>query len=341
MKYLTIFIPMDQISTIQKTIFNLIKEKLPPNISLVNEIAEILELGHDSAYRRIRGEKPLSFEELSKLKSHFHFSIDAYLGDQGNNVTFESSLIEPEKFEVSNWVDKIFNDLVKINYAKQKEIIYVAKDPPLFHYFQLPEIAAFKVFFWEKTLFQFPEYETKTFNPDDIEVDVYKKGHKALAMYSKIPTVEIWNENTFRILLSQIEYYWISGFIIKKSHLKNLLDKMEQWILHMKKEAELGFKFLFGHDPEGIEDSYKLYFNEVVYNDNTILVKTDRGYSAYLTFNVLSLLNTTNQKFCSDLNTYFRGLMKKSTLISHTGEKERNRYFNEQLNEINAFRKRM
>ncbi|MBN1822057.1 MAG: hypothetical protein JXR31_00870 [Prolixibacteraceae bacterium] len=332
---------MDQISTVQKAIFNLIKEKLPPNISLVNEIAEILELGNDSAYRRIRGEKPLTIEELFKLKIHFNLSIDAFCGDVGNHVTFETSVIEPDNFKVSNWVDKIFNDLIKIDAAKQKEITYVAKDPPLFHYFQLPEIAAFKVFFWEKTLFQFPEYEAKTFNPEDIEIDVYKKGQKALALYSKIPTVEIWNENTFRILLSQIEYYWISGFIVKKSHLKNLLDKMEKWIQHMKKEAELGFKFLYGHEPVGIEDSYKLYFNEVVYNDNTILVKTDRGYSAYLTFNVLSLLNTTNQNFCKELDKYFKGLVKKSTLISHTGEKERNRFFNDQLHALDQFRQRI
>ncbi|NQU88394.1 MAG: hypothetical protein HQ541_21825 [Mariniphaga sp.] len=332
---------MDQTSTIQKAIFNLIKEKLSPNISLVNEIAEVLDLGNDSAYRRIRGDKPLTLEELFKLKSHYGISIDTFFGDTGNSVTFESSLIEPEKFEVSDWIEKIVGDLTLISYAKEKEIVYVAKDPPLFHYFQLPEIAAFKVFFWEKTLFQFPEYEEKKFDPDDIDSDVFKKGQKALAIASKIPTIEIWNENTFRILLSQIEYYWICGYFIKKDHLKNLLDKMEKWIMHIQKEAELGFKYLYGHDPEGIENTYQLYFNEVVFNDNTILVKTERGYAAYLTFNVLSLLNTTNQKFCADLDKYFRGLIKKSTLISHTGAKERIRFFNEQLNEVRLFRKRI
>ena len=116
---------------------------------------------------------------------------------------------------------------------------------------------------------------------------------------------------------------------------------MEQWIHHIQKEAELGFKFMYGHQPEGVENTFQLYLNEVVYNDNTIIVKTDRGYSAYLTFNVLSLLTTTNQMFCANLNKYLRGLLKKSTLISHTGAKERNHFFNEQFNQINLLKKRL
>lgn len=335
------FNTMDQTSTIQRALFDSIKQKLSPNISLVNEIAEILDLSHDSAYRRIRCDKPLTIEELFKLKSHFGISIDAFGEDKGNNVMFVSSLIEHEQFKISNWIDKISEDLLQISESKNIEIIYAAKDPPLFHYFQFPEITAFKVFFWEKTLFQFPEYEKKIFDLDKINQEIFKKGRKALALTTKIPTIEIWNEFIFRILLSQIRFYWESGLFAKKSHLKNLLDKMEKWLLHIQKEAELGFKFLYGSQPEGIENTFQLYSNEVILNDDTILVKTDHGYAAYLTFNGLSLLKTSNQKFCTELNKYFHGLMKKSNLISLSGAKERNRFFNEQLNEINLFRKRV
>ncbi|HKI89336.1 MAG TPA: hypothetical protein VKA38_09930, partial [Draconibacterium sp.] len=151
--------------------------------------------------------------------------------------------------------------------------------------------------------------------------------------------IEIWNDNTFKIMLSQIEYYWISGFFNTKDDLLNLLDKTEKWILHIQKEAELGFMFLYGTEPEGIENTFQLYSNEVVMNDNNILVKTNYGYSAYITFNVLSLLNTTNQAFCATMDQYFRGLIKKSNLISHTGAKERNRFFNDQFRTLNQLRK--
>ena len=52
---------------IQTAFFEQIKNSLPSNLSLVDVIADELEISNDSAYRRIRGEKMLSFEELQKL----------------------------------------------------------------------------------------------------------------------------------------------------------------------------------------------------------------------------------------------------------------------------------
>jgi hypothetical protein len=332
---------MNKIATVQREIFQEIKSKLPPNVSLVFEITEVLGLSQDSAYRRIRGEKPLTPDELFKLKDHFNLSLDQFGSENSNNVNFNCSAIGANTFKVTNWLEKVYADLLQINAMGKTEIVYAAKDPPLFHYFQLPEIAAFKVFFWEKTLFQFPEYEEKMFSFNEISDDTFQKGRKTLAMAAKIPTIEIWNEQTFKILLSQIEFYWVSGFFSNKDDFFNLLDKTEKWIHHIQKETEYGFKYLYGTPPEGVENNFILYVNEVVLNDNTILVRTDRGYSAYLTFNVLSLLHTTNQTFCMELDRYFRGILRKSNRISVSGAKERNRFFSEQLHAVQKLQRQV
>ena len=54
-------------SDAQLRFFQHIKSALPPNISFVDEIAGLLDISNDSAYRRIRADKPISFEELQKL----------------------------------------------------------------------------------------------------------------------------------------------------------------------------------------------------------------------------------------------------------------------------------
>lgn len=332
---------MNEVGSIQRKIFQQIKEHLPSNLSLVYEITTLLDLSQDSAYRRIRGEKALTLEELFKLKEHYNISLDEFCGECSDNVIFKSSFIDANKFKVSDWLDKVFMDIKRIDEAKDREIIYAAKDPPLFHYFQLPEIAAFKVFFWEKTLFQFPDYDEQMFSLEDAKEDTYKKGRKILALATKIPTIEIWNEHTFKILLSQIEYYFVSGFFKNEDDLANLLDKTEKWIHHIQKEAELGFKFLYGTHPEGVENTFKLYSNEVVLNDNSILIRTNLGYKSYLTFNVLSLLHTADQNFCIEMDKYFRGIMRKSNLISVSGAKERNRFFHEQIHAIHQLKKKV
>jgi hypothetical protein len=57
---------------VQEVLFHIIKKQLPKELSFVHEIADILELSYDSAYRRIRGDKTLSCEELLKLSSKYN-----------------------------------------------------------------------------------------------------------------------------------------------------------------------------------------------------------------------------------------------------------------------------
>ncbi len=332
---------MGQTIEIQKALFQSIKEKLPQNVSFVHEIAELLEISYDSAYRRIRGEKDLSFIELSRISQHFGISVDALFNIHSDNVVFKTHTLEPEKFTIKEWLRIILTDIKGIGLSREKEIIYAAKDPPIFHYFQFPEVAAFKVFFWEKTLAQFPEYEDKKLRLDDLDQDVWNIGQQIISTSAKIPTIEIWNEDTFNITLRQIEYYYISGYFASKDDLKNLIDKVQKWVKHIQKQAELGFKFLAGKEPEGIENTFKLYENEVVLNDNTIFVKLDNLTAVYLTFNVLGLLITRDPVFCQKIEFYLRGLLKKSNLISLTGAKERNRFFNKLLHTITQFRDRI
>ncbi|HSG67304.1 MAG TPA: helix-turn-helix domain-containing protein, partial [Bacteroidales bacterium] len=323
---------------IQVALFQALKHKLPENFSFVHEIAELLEISYDSAYRRIRGDKPLTLNELVLLNQKFGLSVDTFLNVETKNVVFNCHAVEAKEFRIKQWLETILADLKKIQQAREKEIIYAAKDPPLFHYFHYPEIGAFKMFFYQKTLLNFPEFEDKKLRLDEADEEIYEVGKRMLIASNSIPTIEIWNEDTFYITLRQIEYYWIAGYFASKDDVLNLCDKLQKWLSHIQKQAELGFKFLHDQDPVGVEGSFKMYENEVVLNDNSILVKMPDVSFAYLTFNVLSLLVTSNPVFTGHLEQYFRGLIKQSNLISSTGAKERNRFFNKLNDTVEKFR---
>jgi hypothetical protein len=138
-----------------------------------------------------------------------------------------------------------------------------------------------------------------------------------------------------------MEYYRVSGFFEKEEDLFLLCDKLEKWIHHIRKQAECGFKFIYGEPAEGIENTFKMYENEVVLNDNSIFVRRDDVRTVYLTFNTLSLLITQSPFFCANIDNYFSKLIRKSNLISISGAKERNRFFNRLLSVVNDFRKRI
>jgi hypothetical protein len=61
---------------VQKYLFEVIKSCIPEQYSLVDEIGNLLKISTDSAYRRIRGEKELSFSEVQKICRHFHLPPD-------------------------------------------------------------------------------------------------------------------------------------------------------------------------------------------------------------------------------------------------------------------------
>ena len=82
----------------QELLFNQIRQNLPPNISLVDEIADLLDISNDSAYRRIRGEKMLSINELQKLSKHFGISLDLLFSLESGNVVFNSICRNTQSF---------------------------------------------------------------------------------------------------------------------------------------------------------------------------------------------------------------------------------------------------
>ncbi|MEN8225788.1 MAG: helix-turn-helix domain-containing protein [Bacteroidota bacterium] len=332
---------MSQIPDIQKTLFDQIRDRLPAQASFVHEIAEQLSISYDSAYRRIRGEKALDVTDLYKLATAYNISLDALANLSGNKILFDYFTLEPDKLGLKEWLGLILADTRRINEAQEKEIIYAAKDPPIFHHFQMPELAAFKMFVWQKTLCQFPEFVDKKFCLADTDTEIMNMGRQLLSLSNKIPTTEIWNEDTFNITLRQMEYYRVSGYFQKEDDVLNLCDKLEKWIQHIKKQAECGFKFMYGEPAEGFENTFKLYENEVVLNDNSILVRRDDVTTVYLTFNTLSLLITQSPLFCENINNYFNKLIFKSNLISISGAKERNRFFNKLLMTIHDFKKRI
>lgn len=327
-------------SRIQETLFQLIKEKLSIHVSFVHELSELLGISYDSAYRRIRGEKELSFEELRVLSNHFKISLDTLFNVNSHNILFNSLAIGEQGFSFAQWLQSILEEIKDIHSCGQKEIIYSAKDIPIFHYFEFPDVFAFKSFFWHKVLFSTPGYEQKQleFGLDQQVTDFVRL---ILATYNKIPAIELWNEETFTSLIRQIEFCHVCGYFSSREDALKVVDGVETMISHLENQAAAGFRYLHGETPEGIDGNYRLYCNEVLLGDNTIFVSKDGRNKTFLTYNVINLLVTENPNFCKQIEISLRNLTKKSTLISSSSEKERQRFFHTLKTKIHDLRVRI
>ena len=312
----------------QRIFIEQIKEKLPPHLSLVDEIADKLNISPDSAYRRIRGETEMGFDEIQKLSNQYGISLDTLLNVKSDTVAFNNRALDSEDFTLSEYQTSVLENLRTLEQFQVKEMYYAAKDVPPFHYYEFKELAAFKYYFWQKLILTYDEYQDAKFDGDNTSPELLELGVNISRAYNKVPSLEIWSNESANVTLGQLEYCWESGLIEDKDLVLMLLDQYQDMLNHIKRQAEVGYKFPYGSQLEGSDDNFRLYYNEVIIPGNTIFFKMGDTQITYITYNLFNILTTSDQKFCEQTYGYMKNIIQKSSLISTVSEKERNKFFN-------------
>lgn len=327
-------------AAVQKELFLHIRNVLPPHRSMVDEIAALLNLSYDSVYRRIRGEKPVTLHELKILCEHFSLSLDQVLQLHTDKVLFT----DPEANEsVKDFGEYLRGLLAQLNYFNsfgEKQLLYLSKDIPVFYFFYTKEMAAFKSFFWSRSILNAPEFAEKKFSLKHFDAAPYfELGQQVIAAYNKIPCKELWNYESINSTLLQVKYYRDAGIFESEEDLQQVLDACDAMLQHIKKQCEKGCKFMPGTGEAGYGAPLKIYINEIILGNNSIMVQGDETRIAVINYIVLKYISTTDKKFTEKAFANFNNLLGRSMLISETGEKERNRFFNAMHERINECRK--
>jgi len=64
------------------------------------------------------------------------------------------------------------------------------------------------------------------------------------------------------------------------------------------------------------------------------MVVTDKVKTMFINYDVLNYMFTRDENFCNPCYDDMNNMMKRSTLISQTGEKQRNIFFNIMQNKV-------
>jgi hypothetical protein len=318
----------------QEFLFQRIKELLPPHVSLVDAVAETLHLSSDSAYRRIRGETPMVLDEVKELCQYYKISLDQLLDVKSGSVLFQNVRINIHNYTYETYLSDLLKQVQYVNSFIQKEIIYLTKDVPIFHNFYFKPLIAFRYFFWMKSILQKPGYADREFELNCVSQEIEELSRELVRAYEKIPSTEIWNTECINSVISQIEFYKDSGYFSSAADIKTVYESLEETFLHLKNQVEYGCKFMPEENPGTKKTNFKFFYNRVVLGDNTIMAVTDRVKTVFLNYDVLNYMLTRDEAFCSPCYDDLQNLMKKSTLISQTSEKQRNIFFGIMLNKI-------
>jgi hypothetical protein len=312
---------------LQQQVFQTIKRKIPEHISAADEIAKILDISTDSAYRRLRGEKTISLDELYKLCIHYRISLDQMLNIQTGAIVFNGRFVQGDAFRFDQYLSGMLNTLAYFNSFKQKEVYYLCKDIPIWHLYQVKELAAFKYFFFMRTLLHLPEFSKQKLNLIQYPDENFELGKKVLERYQQITVTEFWNIETINTMIRQVEFYHESGIFESSKDVMRIYEGLEKLMTHLEKQADLGYQFRIDDKEMKPLGTFQMYYNEVLLGDNSSLIITDGAKSSMISHTGFNYLLTSDRAFCEHVEEHVRNLMRKSTLLSSSSEKERTRFF--------------
>jgi BetR domain len=314
---------------LQQQFFNHLKSVLPAHLSLVDEVSGLLNLSPDSAYRRMRGEKPITLPELKKLCEHYKISLDQILQLRNESVLFDAPGMNGETGEFVDYLKAMLAQFKYFNSFKKKEIQYLCKDAPIWYFYLFPEIAAFKTFFWSKTINNHPKLAGKLFSLKEyLYEDCFTVGQQVLQEYNEIHSIELWNLESIHSSINQLAYYKDAGNFKTCDDFVAVVHSFHKMLDHLQLQAEKGVKFMPGAPVPAYKAPIQFYINELILGNNTMLLSLDDKRMTMLSYSIFNYLFTKDERFSTKTLATFNTLLSRAALVSGTGEKDRNKFFN-------------
>jgi hypothetical protein len=104
---------------------------------------------------------------------------------------------------------------------------------------------------------------------------------------------------------------------------------------HIEKQAEAGCKFSVNSKATPASQPYRFYVNEFIIGDNCNLAILNNMKVVYINHSVLNIIMTKDPVFAEYIYQHAQNIIRRSTLMSYVGEKERRKFFNGMHDSIN------
>lgn len=313
--------------TLNQELINAIREKTPEKENAANLLMKILPLGKEAVYRRLSGKIPFTFQEAVSICRKLNISIDLLMGIERDSVySFhinaifeENSLRQFYKMmsEIVDTVDFIRDDPDTISYRIHNSV----PSEFLFKYELLSRVSLY-TFYYQA----FPESTPQKLSEIEIPEEIINIMRESSELIQKVKSVVIIDKYSFPLFVDTLTYYYELGMISDdeiseiKGYLLQILDEMERIAITGKTEFDKKVDVYISHIP--FDSSY------------TYIHSTNFEATSVRIYNI-NYLSSVSKEINHGQRRWIESLMRFSTLISESGELQRNQYFNAQREIVN------
>lgn len=308
----------------QELLLKAIRNRLSKEMSLIDEIASVLDISYDASHRRVSLKSKFSIEETISLCNHYGIAMDAVFGNK-NSVLFNKTK------EVQSLEDLVlyFKDSVE-NLKEFKKsnatMYYSAKDIPLFYTIGGTLLSKFKLYVWLNLLIG--KENIDSFENFHLTQQLQEFTSELQLIYNELSIHEIWNDTTINSTIQQIFYFFESGLLTLENSVflyedvKNILKQLEE---KCSKN----------------QPNYHLYFNELLILNNNVLISNSEKSKLFIPYTMLGYFITNDISTTKNASIYFQDQLKNSKSLNLSGTRDRKLFFNKAYQKVDYYLQRV
>lgn len=305
---------------------NKILERIPSDIKAADYLAETLNLGKESVYRRLRGIIPFTFEEVLSLSKILGFSMDEILkGNKSEYASFnvmndrligaEDGFLKMYRFhrEIMEEIHKSENNHMTVSSNR----ILAIFASPFNHLFK---------FFYYKWLHQFG-YTSLNFKFSDVLVpdELNDLRRKVISHPGTLNMHFITDRNILYNTIKEIKYYIDRGLIDKEG------------IQLIKNDLRMFIETFFSFSVDNVSEEElksEVYISSLNIEGNTSYIVYDNKVLSYCWTYSDTGIYTSDTVFCALQKDWLDSLKKYTILISNSNQKMQAELYNLFINQL-------
>ncbi|MDH6308560.1 hypothetical protein M2451_000871 [Dysgonomonas sp. PFB1-18] len=305
-------------SDIRTRIINTITQLIPSNIKPVDYLSEVLDIGKESAYRRLRGKMSFSFEELFILSQKLDFSLDKLRKDNEKGI-YPNVYYDPEGAFIERL--KRYKDRLDMDSQENTDTMMIA-----INYLPVEFTARYSSlfkFFYYTWLHRRHTDLSKLYYADvyiSSELETLRTAIGSETSVSK-DIVFILDPNVFLSPLREVHYFHGLNLIsdaeasLIKIDFNHMIDYIEKIARTGQSDSGIKYNFYISSFNIDVNSSYNILNGRVI---------------SFFDFQFFSQITLTTPRMCGAHKEWLESLKRYSTLITESNEAAQAEYFERQ-----------
>lgn len=257
--------------TRQQQFMRYVAQRLPAHLVPAIWLQELLGISRDAAYRRLRGDSLLSISEYLTVCQAAGLPLGLW-----------SDLSETSAAPDTRSTRDLGQDLRRLaeevswQHGPQTRATLASREIPSFHLFAYPELVAFRLYYWQRFLYQHPDWQTGTCDLAGMlprEREMIEQCQAISQQYRNCTVCEIWHPSMTSHLSQQLHFLLRSQLISASDALR--VQKAFQAMLQALEQAARAGRFAQGGD-------YQLMFQTLHPHSHELLLEHQKQQALYI-----------------------------------------------------------